>query len=69
VDLESRGGIGGGGSGGEGVDYAFLDGSKKRRVGVGSHFDDERSMRVCGMRGIPEGVLFVFRGMGGILDW
>ena len=68
MDTVSFGGTGEGGSGGQGVYDALLDRGKKRCIGVGSHFDDESSMRVCGGRGISEGVLFIFKGMAGNLD-
>jgi hypothetical protein len=69
VDAVSFGGIGKGGSGGQGVYDALLDRSKKRCIGVGSHFDVESSMQVCSGRGMSEGVLFVFSGLAENLDW
>ena len=68
VEVVRCGGIGEGGTGGQGVDYALLDGGEGRGVGGVFHVDCEISMGGCVGTGISGAVCFVFRGMQGNVD-
>ena len=67
MDAVGFGGIGEGGTGGQGVDDALLDADEGRVVNGVSHFDDENSMGGGGGTGILGEVWFVFMGMRGFL--